>query len=172
MDTAAIIIAIVGLFVSALSFGWQIATWALSGRRVKVRLIHGVEGRGGFAAGPVKRGGAPNDIRSMRSQGWSGREVLGIEVVNIGRANVTIKKYSVHPAGGGMSYTPHGDAIGPSLPFRLEPGESETWYSDMQDARALLKSLKVIGRSATRVRMGVNLGTGDERKTRRTLRVV
>jgi len=172
MDMVAIVIAVVGLFVAALSFGWQIATWALSGRRVKVRLMHGVEGRGGFAVAAVGRGGIPREMSSMRSQGWTGREVVALEVINVGRAIVTIKSYSVHAVGGGMSYTPHGDIVGPPLPFRLEPGESETWYSDMQDARALVRSLKVVGKSATRVRMAASLGTGKERRTRRSLRVV
>lgn len=171
MDTAALAIAILGLLVAGLSFGWQIATWALSGRRVDVRLLHGVQGRGGFAVGEVGRDSRARDMSSMRAQGWNGAEVIGIEVINIGRAPVTIKSYSVHAVGGGMAYTPHGDIIGRGLPYRLEAGESETWYSDMQDARALLHALPAIGKSASRVRMSVSLGTKQERRTRRTLRV-
>lgn len=172
MNAAALAIAILGLFVAALSFGWQIATWALSGRRVDVRLLHGVEGRGGFAVGEVGRDRAPLNLNSMRAQGWNGPEVIGIEVINVGRAPVSIRSYSVQAVRGGMAYLPHGDARGPALPFRLEAGESATWYSDMDDARALVHSLSSIGKTATHVRMVANLGTKQERRTRRTLRVV
>lgn len=70
-----------------------------------------------------------------------------------------------------MSLRPVGDIVGPPLPFKLEPGESETWYSDARDARALLSSLAAIGRTSRSVRMAVSLGTGQERATRRKLRL-
>lgn len=171
MSTAAFVVAIVGLLVAALSLGWQVASWALSGRRVKVVLLHGVQGRGGFATGPVGRNSAPRRIDSMRSQGWDGPEVLAIEVINVGRVTVTIRSYSVIAIGSGMSYTPIGNAIGKALPFRLEPGESETWYSDVQDAHALVRSVREIGKSATHVNMSVGLGTKEDRKTRHSIRI-
>lgn len=171
MSTAAFAVALVGLLVAALSLGWQIASWALSGRRVRVVLQHGVQGRGGFAIGPVERNSAPRRVDTLRSQGWDGPEVLAIEVINVGRSTLTVRTYSVHAIGSGMSYTPIGDVIGKPLPFRLEPGESETWYSDMQDARALVSSLPALGKSATHVNMSVSLGTKEERKTRQSMRI-
>jgi hypothetical protein len=171
MSTAAFALAIVSLLVAALSLGWQVASWALSGRRVKVRLLHGVEGRGGFATGLVKRDGSPRRLDSLRAQGWNGREVLAIEVINVGRSPVTVTSYSVLAVGTGAAYKPVGDAIGPILPYRLEPGESETWYSDMNDARALIHALASINKRASKVLMTVTLGTQTERKTRRTLTV-
>ena len=154
-----------------MSLGWQIASWTLSGRRAKVRLMHGVAGRGGFAMGAVDRDGAPKRVNTMRSHGWDGPEVLAIEVINVGRATLTVTGYSIHAVGTGMSYSPIGDRIGRELPFRLEPGEAETWYADMQDARALVHSLAALGKSATRVNMSVSLGTRQELKTPTSLRL-
>lgn len=171
MSLAAFLLALVGLVVAMLSLGWQVASWALSGRRVKVNLLHGVQGRGGFATGKVKPGGAPLNLGTMRSQGWDGIEVIAAEVINVGRAPVIVTRYSVHAVGAGMSYTPLRDWIGPDLPFRLEPGASETWYSDIADARALVHSLGAIGKSATHVYMTVTLGTKEEKRTATTLRV-
>lgn len=165
MDIAAFVIACLGFFVAALGLGWQIASWALDGRRVRVRLKHGAMGRGGAVAGSVPRSGEPRDIASVRAEGFTGREVIGIEVTNIGRLPVTVRKYSVHAQGTGFAFTPMGEAIGPTMPFRLEPGDSETWYAEMDSARALVESVKAIGRSARRVSMTAELGTGEERRT-------
>lgn len=171
MDIAALAIAIVGLVVAASSFGWQVATWALSGRRVRLNLLHGITGRGGYATGIVRRNGSVPGLDSMRPQGWNGPEVVAIEVINVGRAPVTIRSYAVHAAGTGMSFIPHGDRIGPDLPFRLEAGESETWYAEMSDARALVESVRAIGRDSSEVFMSVSLGTKHERRTKRALRL-
>lgn len=172
VDFAAILISVFSLAIAACSLGWQVAVWTLSGRRVRLRLLHGVAGRGGFAVGAVDRSETTLDLTSMRRQGWDGPEVIGVEVVNVGRAPVSVRGYSVQAIGGGMSLRPVGDIVGPALPFRLEPGESETWYSDARDARALLSSLAAIGRQSRSVRMAVSLGTGQERATRRKLRLV
>lgn len=171
VDFAAILISVFSLAIAACSLGWQVAIWALSGRRVRLRLLHGVAGRGGFAVGAVDRSEKPLDMSSMRRQGWDGPEVIGVEVINVGRAPVSVRGYSVKAIGGGMSLRPVGDIVGPPLPFKLEPGESETWYSDARDARALLSSLAAIGRTSRSVRMAVSLGTGQERATRRKLRL-
>ena len=99
----------------------------------------------------------------MRLKGWDGPEVLAFEVLNVGRATLTATGYSIYAVGTGMSYSPIGDQIGRELPFRLEPGEAETWQADLQDARALVHSLAAaIGKSATRVNMSVGLETKQE----------
>lgn len=172
MSTAALLIAIVSLLVAAMSLGWQIASLALRGRRAKVLLIQGVEGRGGVMTAPVNRNGAPSRVDTMRSQGWDGPEILAIEVVNIGRAKLTVTGYSIRAVGTGMSFSLVGDGVkGRVLPFRLEPGEAQTWYAEMQDVRALVRSAAAIGKSATRVNMSVRLGTGQERVTSHSMRV-
>ena len=171
MEIAAFVIGCLGFLIAALALGWQIASWALDGRRVKVTLKHGAMGRGGSVVGPVLRSGDPRDLSSVRAEGFLGMEVLGITVANVGRMPVTVRRYSVHAVGAGFAFTPMGEAIGPDLPYRLEPGDSETWYAEMQSARALLSSIRSIGRQASRVYMTVELGTGEERRTPTSLRV-
>ena len=94
-------------------------------------------------------------------------EVIGIAVTNVGRAPVRIDKYGAELVRGGMSFHPLRDAIGPDLPFRLPPGETETWYARMQDARTLIYATERIRSDVSPdVRMLVTLGTGDDIKTR------
>jgi hypothetical protein len=93
-------------------------------------------------------------------------------VTNVGRAPVRIDRYGVQLVEGGMSFLPVGDALGPKLPFRLPPGETETWYAKVEDARALVFATRgVVKRVSDDVRMTVELGTGDTKRTRRSIHV-
>ena len=75
MDIAAFVVACFGFLVATLSLGWQIASWALDGRRVKVTLKHCAMGRCGVVVGPVLRSGANALIESIRAIGRSANKV-------------------------------------------------------------------------------------------------
>lgn len=166
----ALALSIVGAVTAALSLGWQVASWSLDGRRVRVRLLHGAIGPQGTATGPVGRDGKPRDLKAINLEGFTKKEVIGIAVTNVGRAPVRVDRYEVVLVRGGFSFFPLGNAIGPTLPHRLAPGETEVWLADADDARALIRSTRAIGRgSSSDVRMQVHLGTGDVRRTRRSV---
>lgn len=174
MDIAALLIACFGAVMAVLSLGWQIAAWMMEGRRVRVVLKHGAMGHNGFAVGAVERSGKPRDLHSVIAEGFTGRDVLGVTVTNLGRAPVTVTKYSTILIGGALSFSPIGSQIGPILPFRLQPGESESWYADMLDVSALVQTAAAVSKKRKvrrRVCMAVELGTGDIKRTRRHLTV-
>lgn len=170
MTIAAFVLATLSLLIAALSAGWQVYAWVLDGRRVRLTLVHGVFGRGGVATGLVGRDRLPKDVSQVRSEGFDGFEVLGVSVTNVGRAPVRIERYGVELTKGGMSHLPVGDLMGPDLPFRLPPGETETCYAKVEDARPLVYATRGIRRVVSDdVRMVVKLGTGDEKRTRRSV---
>lgn len=171
MNILTLLIAALGLVVASLSLGWQLASYILDGRRIRVTLLHGTMGAHGLVVGPVGRDGKPKDLTRIRAEGFDGLEVVGVTATNVGRAPATISRYSVQLKRGGFSYTPVGDKIGPDFPYRLEPGESAAWYSAMQDARALVAASSTVTKVSHDVRMAVELGTGDTIKTRRVLDV-
>ncbi|RZU16420.1 hypothetical protein EV645_3985 [Kribbella rubisoli] len=171
MDVAALIVAIVGLLVAGLSAGWQVATWFWSNGRPKARLMHGVVSGAAAITGPVKRDGLPLELKSIREQGYDGTEVLGVQVVNHGRAQVTVTRYSIALAGTGMSYHLIGDAMGPPLPHRIQPGEAETWYADMDTVHRFVYAAQAIKEGAREVFIEVTLGTGRTIRTRQTVRI-
>lgn len=172
MDYLTLSLAGLSLLVAALSLGWQIAGYLLEGRRVRVTLLHGSQGHSGIAVGAVTRDRKPKDLRPLRAEGFEGTEIIGITATNIGRAPITIEKYSVHAHNGGMAFTPLGDRIGPELPFRLAPGESQSWYAEMRDARALLHALGAVQPVRNHdVYMSITLGTGDLKRTKRRIQV-
>jgi hypothetical protein len=161
----ALVFALIGTSLSILGIGWQIASWVLNGRRIKVKMLHGLAGRGGFATmkSETSLSSGVSKLAVMRKQGFKGPEVLGIEVINVGRIPVT--GYAV-ACDGGFSYSPIGQVLGKPLPCRIEPGETETWYTEAADARTLVSSLPAIGRTASRIWMTAKLGTGQVKRTR------
>lgn len=167
MSQAALLVACFSLIVSGLALGWQVAMWLLNGGRVKAHLRHGVVGRGGVASGPVHRDGRRRDIASLRSQGWEGPEVLGVQVINTGRARVQVTAFGIRQGGQSMSINyPSSNAFSPALPAWIEPGSSETWYAAVDDGTALIAAA---GHSSNDLRMTITLGTGKSVVTRHRL---
>lgn len=160
MQTA---VSIVALVLSALSIGWQAATFVLTGGRVKVELRVGAF----HASGSGMIHAAVKDAASA----WSGHEaaqgytrpVLVVQVRNVGRLPVTVTEWSVVAQPGGASFRPVAGSIGPNLPYRMEPGTSETWAVDAGEVLNLAKvsaaTSKVAG-GVTRIHGRVGLGDG------------
>jgi hypothetical protein len=172
VDLAALIIAIVSLVIAGASASWQVAEYLLTGGRPRATLQHGTMDRGGAYLGEVKRDGRKLDISTVHAQGLGGKEVLAVEVVNHGRSQVTVAKYALCTEGGSLSYRPVGDTVGPELPFRLQAGESATWYVDMDDVDALAGSeVEVLKNRPRAAYIEVTLGTGKTVRTKRSLRV-
>lgn len=171
MDIAALAISVLSLIIAGLALGWQIAVWALNGPRIRTVLQHGVIGRGGAVVTTVGRDKKLRDMSSMREQGWNGPDVIAVLVTNTGRLRAKITRFGVHLKRSGMSVQyPAGNKWSPELPHWLEPGESATWYVDMQDARALVYATRQTGQTgAGGVFMTVETGTGKTIATPRQI---
>lgn len=155
MEVAALAIAILSLTLAALALGWQVAAWALDGPRLRATLQHGVLGRGGAVVSTVGRNSKMRDMSSMQEQGWTAK----------------IMRFGIHLQRGGMSAQyPEGNAWSPRLPYWLEPGESATWYTELQDAKALIRATRQAVRAdAGGMFMTIETGTGKTVRTRRVL---
>ncbi|GAB3401931.1 hypothetical protein GCM10027515_11110 [Schumannella luteola] len=167
-DKFALALAVIGALLAAISLGWQIATWHLDGRRVRLRLLHGARDHSATLHGAVKRDRQPIDLSRAIVPGFNGREVVGVSVTNVGRAPVRIDAYSVHVEGAPVALTFNASrALGPDLPMRIPPGESESWFAFTSDLRPLMTTSKRSRRRDTRrVWLSVELGTGDSKTTR------
>lgn len=171
MDIAALSIAILSIIIATLALGWQIAVWRLDGPRIRATLQHGVLGRGGAVVSTVGRDKRLRDMSSMVEQGWNGPQVIAVVVTNHGRSRAKITRFGIQLKRGGMSVQyPAGNSWSPALPYWLEPGESATWYGDMQDAQALIDATgRSIPADVGGVFMTVETGTGKTVRTRRHL---
>ena len=155
------------MLVAGLSLGWQIAQWLLSAGRPKATLLHGLVDGSDVYDGPVTKKRAGFNLDQLRRQGIDGTPVIGVKVVNHGRASVTVDRISVHHHGGGMAYTPVGQLIGPELPYRLEAGTNASWYVPEEIAHRLAHaSREALGETITGVYLTASLATGKSIETR------
>jgi hypothetical protein len=163
-----LVIAVLGLALSVASLSWQAAAFVLSGSRVKVELRHGAQdGVGNLMHGPP----GTHDARLLASQGFV-HELLGVQVRNVGRMPVDVEKVeAVLPKGIRFSH-PQGH-LGPSLPHRVQPHSSQTWFLDMQPIRkAVYANAQTFGLPATQpVYVAVGLGTGKTAETNQRILV-
>ena len=173
MDLAAFIIALLSLVIAGSALGWQIAARALDGPRIRATLQQGVLGRGGAVMSIVGRDSKLRDMSLMREQGWDGPDVIAVAVTNHGRLRARITRFGIQLKRGGMSVQyPASNAWSPELPRWLDPGESATWYADMQDVRALVYATRQSLRGdAGGVFMTVEIGSGKTLGTSRYVEV-
>lgn len=178
MQTATLIIAVLGVLLSALSLGWQRATFVLSGGRVKVHLIIGAmhpSGSGLMSITDVEKTPAhelPQRIAEFRRHGYT-RPVIGVEVINIGRMPVTIAKWEVATTAK-VSLRPMAGSVGPSLPFELGAGKSETWLADLSEVLTAVDTgaeVFKLDRASVTVKGVVTLSTRESHSTPYSIRV-
>ncbi len=131
----ALVVGICGVALASLSLGWQAATYVLTGGRITIGLRVGGLGSGGMVTAPPETL-SQDWLESLASQGFS-RPIVAVTVANIGRQPVTVARWGLK-SGLGMSLYPAADSIGPSLPHRLDIGDSATWAVDMRAVEAFI----------------------------------
>jgi hypothetical protein len=134
VETATLVIAVVGVTLGALSLIWQATTWLLTGPRVKVSLREGFRGPGGAILGP-RALYTDAGLAALRRQGFTD-PILAIEAVNVGRLPTTVRSWSI-VFGNRAAYENQADPRNPQLPYRLEPHSSASWYAPLEDLQAL-----------------------------------
>lgn len=172
MDSdAAVWFAIASLALSCLSLGWQVATWLMSTGKPKATLVYGVHQASGLPNAPVGDSGEPPfDPNELYRQGVVGQTVIGIQVVNHGRAPVTIVRVDLRARGGKASYTPTGNQIGDAIPCRIEPGAMATFFLPVVHAEQVLLAEELLKTQVAGVYMTSRTATGKAIETPQTLR--
>lgn len=168
LDIITLILASVGVALAALSLGWQAATFVLSGSRVRATLRLGALRR---ELGQVARMTGPLDMTveagaSMVAQGFT-EPVLVAEVRNRGRLTVSVDDVTAMTKDG-WGFSRAADPDNPTLPYRLEPGEKQTWHVELRPLQLLVNQ---DGKSRD-ARMHVSLGTGKVIRTKSSFRIV
>jgi hypothetical protein len=149
LDWVTLGIAVLGLFVAALSLGWQIVEWLLSGSRVKAAI--------GVA---VSVGGSAHGAR-----------MLSIAARNRGRARASVTSWAIMlPNKATIVPTVHqGLWQGPDVPIGLDVGDGVTWYAFLDP---VVQARRDAGYTTdTEVRATVILGTGKRVTSRKGVRI-
>jgi hypothetical protein len=136
MELATLLVAVFGVFLGALSLGWQMASRGHVSSRVDVELRIGAmpPGESVLISGPLRSMTAASMVR-LASLGYT-RPVIAVRVRNVGRAPATIMQWSMVD-NSGNAMTPNANSIGQPLPYQLQVGESQTWAVDADVVRAM-----------------------------------
>lgn len=173
MDVVTLIIAILGFVIALVSCVWQIATWFWSTARPRATMMHGIlveSGTGMAMTRPVGKNGEPYPVEQMRRQGYNGPEIIGIQVVNHGRAPMSVTKFELKHESG-TSFVPIGEAIGPGFPHRIEPGASQSWFAPMEMIREASSVASDVWKTGRMVSIEATLATGKTIKSRRSMQI-
>jgi hypothetical protein len=154
----AIIVAIAGWVLAALSLAWNVRQYFLTGARIRVVLgtrVFGSRLRSVDAPAPSRWRSWPSmDVPSTRVP--YGVVVLTVTVYN-GRLPVTVNSITAQSGKVGISYA---DDEAP-LPYRLEPHSSVTWTMLLSAAEEQARLAK-----RNRFRIVVALGNGKTYRSR------
>ena len=153
---ATLYIAVTGLALSVVSLTWQVVQHVLSGSRIKAFLKGGSLGPGGAVTGEV----AKVNLAALAREGFA-QPVLALEAVNVGRLPVNVTGWGID-FDGEFSFQQTNFSPNPSLPYRLEPGASVTFYCLLDDAIRGQSAFRAAVKSTLRdrVRGKVSLATG------------
>jgi hypothetical protein len=138
-DIAALIIAGIAAAMALASLVWNIADFRLSGPRIKVNLLFGAIGDSGLVSSQSK----PDDWRTFAKQGFT-KPLVGIHVVNSGRASTVVEHYRCRLSNG-FALAEMQLEVNPSLRYVLEPHRSETWWLPATAITGLAKASRNVG---------------------------
>ena len=176
VDTAALVISIISLVIAMGSLLWQFVQWKLSAGRPEVALVQGLtEGTTSALTFPIPDDGEPFNFDEMRdqllAQGVHTDTAIGIEIFNRGRSNVIVKEVVVHFEGAAPVFSPGGQTIGHPLPYRLEPGDQQTWLVKMTLIESMVDAMRATGTAPSGIYMTARFGTGKTPRTPQTLQM-
>ena len=138
LDITTLVIAVLGLAAALLSLGWQVASWLLSGPRVRAGISPGI---------------------ATMTDGSIGPPCIAVEARNVGRAEASVAMWGFKLPDGGTfvpAMTP-GTWWGQSLPVTLSGGHAATWLVDIA---SLVEARTQAGLGEVDVRAFVTLGSG------------
>ena len=139
MTVAAFVLAVLGFGLAASSLTWQVYTFLMQGARPKLTPIIGMLTPPGILTNDATR-----DIRSSlvsaAKQLPPGPLIVGVTVVNAGRAPFHVAKWSIRADPSGTSFGVIGEQIGsPEVPCDIPAGAERTFFMYL-DAATNLKS--------------------------------
>lgn len=146
MDVAGLVLGIVGSVLAAVSLGWNIAQYLLTGARPKLRPIVGTDYGGSTVPMEATTDVRPT-LRQLETQlGTESRDrILGIAVVNKGRADLVITRWSFCSEPTGAEFLPPADPGCPHLPCTIPPGGESILFTKLDRVRFLAAAGEVIG---------------------------
>jgi len=135
VTVAAFVLSVIATVFAVASLGWQVITALRARPRPKLTAVIGrltPEGLVTNDAGPDVREAMLNTAESVPD----GQLLLGVKVVNAGRAPFHVAGWAIRADPGGTSLVPVGEPVaGTAVPHDIAPGGSATFLTELQNAQ-------------------------------------
>lgn len=159
MTVAALVLGIFGTVLAALSLGWNIAQYLLTGARPKLTPVVGIATPSGLAINDGTRDVA-GPLLATAATLPPGPFVIGVTIVNDGRAPFHVTNWAVRADPSTVSFVPLGEQIGgPAVPCDIAPGAEATFVTELANGRALASAGEAADGKPQRITITVTSGS-------------
>jgi hypothetical protein len=134
VTVAAFVLGVIGTVFAAASLTWQVVSFLLQSARPKLTPVVGLLTPGGLVTNDASR-----DVRESlvhaATQLPPGPLIIGVKVVNAGRAPFHVAGWAIRADPGGTSLVPVDVPVGGTeVPHDIPPGASAMFITEMQHA--------------------------------------
>jgi hypothetical protein len=158
VTVAAFVLGVIGAITGAASLGWNIVSFLLQGARPQLTPIVGILTAGGLAHADATRD-MRQSLASAVNQLPPGQLVVGVKVVNAGRAPFHVGRWALRSDPSATSLTQFDATPGSrAVPCDIAPGASETFYTALNDAYALAAAGRTVDGKPQRIVVTVESG--------------
>jgi len=137
MTVAAFVLAVLGFGVGVSSLTWQVYTFLMQGARPKLTPVIGLHYGSGLVTNDATRD-VRQSIRSAAEQLPPGALIIGVKIVNAGRAPFHVAGWALRSDPAGTSFVPVDNPIGcPAVPHDVPPGAETIFFTGLDNVRGL-----------------------------------
>nr|WP_173283642.1 hypothetical protein [Rhodococcus sp. NS1] len=159
MTVAAFVLSVLGFGIAVASLTWQVYTFLMQGARPALTPVVGLLTVGGG----LVTNDATRDVRaslmSAAAQLPPGQLIVGVKVVNAGRAPFHVAKWALRADPSGAVFQVMGEQVGsPSVPCDIPPGAEQIFFMYLDGAVNLRRSLESVEGAPQRIVATVSSG--------------
>lgn len=137
MTIAAFILSVLGFGVGVASLTWQVYTFLMQGARPELTPVIGIHYGHGYVTNDATRD-VRESLRSAAAQLPRGLLIIGVKVVNAGRAPFHVARWALRSDPAGTSFVSVEIPIGcPEVPYDIAPGAEAIFFTDLDKVRGL-----------------------------------
>jgi hypothetical protein len=139
-NIATFALGVLGFGTGVASLTWNVVAFLLQGARPKLTPVIGLHYGGGLITSDATRD-VRESLRSAVTQLPPGELVIGVKVVNAGRATFHVGGWAIRTDPGGVSFVPVDNPIGcPDIPCDIPPGAEKIFFTGLVHGRALVSA--------------------------------
>lgn len=159
MTVAAFVLAIVGTITAAVSLTWNILTFLWQGARPKLTPIVGFRSSAGLIYHDATLDNVRELLEHAAQQVPAGAFVVGVKVINAGRASFHVAEWGVSTMPNKTSFkTLESFMDSPTVPCDISPGASQIFFTELNAAYALRAADESVYGKSQRVVVTVSSG--------------